>query len=436
VTTAHALDERICALFTGLELNDDLYAYGLNTRIRPDTSATDLERIVDARREFRRRLVAAGRDNLLTPFAFDRFNDQATLGENLRFGVVSRERQPTLEGRAANPFVSAILAAEALELPLAEIGAGIAETSVELFAELPAGHALFDRFSMVKAADLEIYTAIVQDVARLGLEQLPQPGRNRLIALAFDYIEPRHRLGLVTDDLKARILRARRSIVRYLPQEYAGDIEFYDPDRVTMAAPLRDNLLFGRISQNIANADRSVTDMLTELLRELDLDRIIYAHGLDFDVGPRGSALFAQQRAAIAIARALVRQPSILVLEDALRAYPTARRHHVMAAIRAAMVDGTVIASLEDDDALESFDGLVTFDGPRPTVERAPVGAPRSGAGDHAALGTNGGPGTPDGATDAAVDDGAYAVPPERVTGETEPSPGGHMRAEPLERQS
>ena len=61
--------------------------------------------------------------------------------------------------------------------------------------------------------------------------------------------------GLVDPLFKARTLRARASFRRYLPLHYADDIEFYDPDRYMKAAPIRDNILFGRIGYGIANAE-------------------------------------------------------------------------------------------------------------------------------------------------------------------------------------
>ena len=59
---------------------------------------------------------------------------------------------------------------------------------------------------------------------------LPESAIDELISLALGYIEPRHRLGLVTPELEQRILRARQSFRDYLPQEYVDEIEFYDPN--------------------------------------------------------------------------------------------------------------------------------------------------------------------------------------------------------------
>jgi putative ABC transport system ATP-binding protein len=45
------------------------------------------------------------------------------------------------------PYAHAILKAEALVEPLAEVGGRIVATVVEIFAGLPQGHALFERYS-------------------------------------------------------------------------------------------------------------------------------------------------------------------------------------------------------------------------------------------------------------------------------------------------
>ena len=73
----------------------------------------------------------------------------------------------------------------------------------------------------------------------------------RSSALSFAYIEPRHRFGLLTDDLMAKIVDARGRFYEGLPEAICkGAIEPYDPERYTAAASVMDNVLFGRIGHN------------------------------------------------------------------------------------------------------------------------------------------------------------------------------------------
>ena len=100
-------------------------------------------------------------DRLIEPFEFERFNPHATLGENIIFGIVAGARLVGPE-RTADRYFRSIIAVEALTDPLVDIGLRIAENTVEVFADLPSGHPLFERFSMIRSSDLDMYASIVE----------------------------------------------------------------------------------------------------------------------------------------------------------------------------------------------------------------------------------------------------------------------------------
>jgi len=396
------LDRVIVDWLKTVGLERDLYQFGLQGRLRPDTDQDTRDRVVEARKAIRTRLVAEGLETLVEPFDPARFNTHATIGENLMFGVIAGERLAD-RGRASDPFFRAIIAAEALEEPLIEIGLAIAENSVEIFSDLPSGHPLFDRFSMVKSNELEEFAELVELYrSRDAAVSFPEAGRDRFMTLALDYIEPRHRLGLLTPTLERRILRARESFRRFLPGDYSRDIEFYDPERVSMAAPIRDNFLFGRVAQNIANAETRVGTFLASALDELELEDVVYTLGLDFDVGPQGRELFATQRAGISFARSLIRHPDILVFEDALRAYQPDAASQLRATIRDRCRAQTLIMTCDDIADGDTFDATIRFDGAVARVELTP----RTDGDRHAAR-ANG----PSAGTETPVRDGDDAAP-------------------------
>lgn len=351
---------------TGLMPN--LYGFGLNGLLPPDADDELKGRVVEARHEIRESLATANLDRLIQPFEFEKYNPQSTIGENLVFGVVAGER---LAGnhRTANPFFRSIVTAEALLDPLAEIGLRIAENSVEVFSDLPSGHPLFERFSMIRASDLEDYAELVEASRALSPSgRLSDTGMNKLIELALGYIEPRHRLGLMTDELQSRVLRARNSFKAYLPQDYSSEIEFYDPDAFMTAAPIRDNLLFGRVAQNIANAESRVAAFLKDALPGLNMDGLVYSLGLDYDVGPRGQSLFAAQRASVSLARALIRKPQILILEDAFKEYGEEDAAEILAKVAGRMAGASMIVTAPVYPTACRFDMCVQVEGARVSV--------------------------------------------------------------------
>jgi putative ABC transport system ATP-binding protein len=347
-------------------LGPEVYRLGLLGRIdvrrEPETAA----RLLEARAEIAKRLSSTGgMKQLVVPFDPEAFNTQATIAENLLFGLATSERFS--DGKlAVDDYARSILEAEALLLPLARIGLRMAETVMEVFADLPPGHPLFERFSFIRQDELQDFQRIVEQAHIVrSLQHLPMSATARLIGLALSYVEPRHRLRLVDAGVQNRIIRARRSFKAFLPQAFAADVEFYDPARYSAAASIRDNLLFGRITHGIANAEMRVQEILNKTLQELDLERVLYRLGLDFDVGPGGKQLFAPQKASIALARGLIARPQTLVIDGALSAFGAGDAQLILAGLRTGMAERSLIVTLGSAADAEDFDMTLAFEGAR-----------------------------------------------------------------------
>lgn len=348
---------------TGLE--SAIYNFGLLGKLSSDTAPDILARIVDARQVVREHLGEQNLLNVIEPFDPDKFNRNASLGENLVFGVAASNRL-SARGLASDRFFRAIISAEGLEKPLAELGLNIAETTIETFAGLPPGHPLFERYALIQSNDLDEYSEILErSQARDSATRLSRNDYDRLISLALGYIEPRHRLSLIDPALEQRVLRARKSFKQFLPQEYEPEIEFYDPDRVILAAPIRDNLLFGRVAYGISNSEQKVASVLKSTLTELGLLDVVYRLGLDYDVGPGGKLLFAPQRVSVNLARCLVRQPDTLIVDGGLSDFSASETQTLIAQLQDAMRGRTLIVALADRSLAKGFDRVIEFDGVR-----------------------------------------------------------------------
>lgn len=356
-------------------LDADIYNFGFLGRLRPDTDEATLEAIVRARSVVRQKLSDQDMLNLIEPFEPTHYNKNATIGENLVFGLPSGSHlagrnlatDPLLRATlSADPYFRAILSAEALEQPLVEIGLQIAQTTIETFAELPPGHPLFERYGLIQSSELDEYIEVLERAKSRDFQhRLSHDDHNRLIALALAYVEPQHRLNLVKPDLQSRILRARKSFNRYLPGNYAIEIEFYKPDKVMMAAPIRDNLLFGRIAYGVANSERKVSGVLKQTLDELNLTEMVYQLGLDYDVGPGGKLLFAPQRTAVSIARCLIRRPGILIIDGGLSDFSSRDAALIIQNLRKEMDGRTLIMSFTNPEMAKGFDQVIRFEGIR-----------------------------------------------------------------------
>jgi putative ABC transport system ATP-binding protein len=208
-----------------------------------------------------------------------------------------------------------VLQAESLEEPLAEIGARIVNTLVEIFAGMAQGQALFARYGFDGDLDLEKLNELAEALRRHDMRGPLDPETQReVMGLALRYIEPKHRLNLLDAALQRRILRARHTFKTYLPAESAEEVEFYDPEDVIHGASVRDNLFFGRLGFG-ADAGEKVAEIVRSALTRAGLDAAAYRLGLDTDVGPRGRYLPLRLRLMVPLAQALIKRPDILVLD-------------------------------------------------------------------------------------------------------------------------
>jgi putative ABC transport system ATP-binding protein len=371
-----ALKERIVGLLPQVELEDDIYQFGLRGRVDPDEQPEVAARFLEARAAIHRRLQEPGISHLVEQFDPARYNRNMTVAENLLFGT-PRGAVFDFAALRDNRILADVIAAEGLKPALMAMGAKIAETMVELFADLPPGHPFFEQFSFVSADDLPLVQQLLNRVQRSGLENASPADQQRLVAITFPYIEARHRLGLIEADLEARLLSARRRFADTLPEEYRDYIEFFDPQRYNAAATVQDNMLFGRLVYGKAQAAQRIHRLLLDVVSELGLKSAVLAVGLEHGVGTGGRRLTQSQRQKVALVRALVRRPRILILNNALAPFEAAVQTRIVKALRNEMKDRCLIL-IADNAALCSImdrvavmrDGRVIEQGPLDRLAR------------------------------------------------------------------
>ncbi|MBI3506781.1 MAG: ATP-binding cassette domain-containing protein [Proteobacteria bacterium] len=360
--------DRVAAeLLTRVDLAEDVFQLGLRGRIDPKKKKSVAEAILAARAAFRQRLSGAQADpalkGLVETFDPDRYNDNATLGENLLFGT---PLDPSFDGDALStqPDFLAVLRANALDTELVAMGRNLAETMIELFAGLPAGHEFFDRFSFIAADDLPVYQAILSRTVPLPDGTLPgmdADDRARLLSLPLKLVDARHRLGLIDKEFKARALATRKALQAGLPAAARAKIAFFDPERYNAAASIQDNILFGRVAYGQAKAQATVGQSIREVLDTLALRERVFEIGLDFQTGVAGARLSAPQRQKLAIARALAKRPDLLVMNDAIAALDRSAQARVLDAVLAASRGTTLVWATQDAAAVPHFARALVF---------------------------------------------------------------------------
>ena len=342
------------------DMEDDVYQLGLRGRLDPEKRPEAAARLLEARGRLEARLAEESYRGLVEPFDRNAYNSNATVGENLLFGTPVGEAFD-LDRLPENAYVMKVLAKVNLIDDFLSIGHEVAQTMVELFADLPPDHEYFGQFSFISLDDLPEFQSLLRKVARDGLESLEDAERLMFMALPFKLAPARHRLGLIDNSMQERLLEARRAFAEDLPEALARSVEFFDRDRYNAASSLQDNILFGKLAYGRAQAQVKIGNLISEVIESLDLRSVVVEVGLDFEVGIGGARLSTAQRQKTAIARAVLKRPQLMVLSEATAALDGSAQTTILNNIREEFRDRTVIWAMHRPSQARDFDQVLAM---------------------------------------------------------------------------
>nr|WP_232482972.1 type I secretion system permease/ATPase [Halomonas alkaliphila] len=189
-------------------------------------------------------------------------------------------------------------------------------------------------------------------------------GKSSLNKLVLGFYQPTSGAVLVdgVDIRQLDPLQLRRHI-GYVPQ----DVSLF-------AGTLRDNIVAG------GGNDRVDDEALLRAIEIAGLDSLVNSHpkGVDLEVGERGQALSGGQKQAVAIARAVVQDPPILLLDEPTSSMDNASEETFKANLTSVAPGKTILVVTHRTSLLSLVDriivmdaGKVVADGPRDTVVEA-----------------------------------------------------------------
>ena len=292
-------------------MDEELFAFGLASRGNVPSELESL--VLEARARLRDRVRSPDLAPLIELFDNERYFENATVAENLLFGTpIDPAFAP--ERLAANAEVRKLLDDMGLTADLENAGIEVARLMLELFADEPPDSPLFAEYSFISPEDLDDFRVLLRRLDDKGRGALPARSHEMLLSLPLKLVAARHRMGIPDEAMQQRLVAARHEFRRRFADR--GVVEFADPSRFSTVISIRDNILYGRPVYEQARAPERLTELVREVAREVGMETALIRRGLDFEVGASGARLSYSQKQRLAIARALMKNPDLLVLDE------------------------------------------------------------------------------------------------------------------------
>lgn len=138
--------------------------------------------------------------------------------------------------------------------------------------------------------------------------------------------------------------------------EILGWIGYVPQEPVLFSRTIRENILFGQTDAGERELERALE------LASFRKDAAFLPEGLETLVGEKGVALSGGQKQRVSIARALIADPEILILDDALSAVDAKTEAEIIAGIRSERAGRTTIIATHRLSAVQHADWIVVLD--------------------------------------------------------------------------
>jgi ATP-binding cassette subfamily B protein len=178
-------------------------------------------------------------------------------------------------------------------------------------------------------------------------------GKTSIVNLIARVYDPQEGRVLVDGvDVRRIPLAVLRRSIGYVPQ-----------DTFLFSTSLKENVAFGVDEPDPAKIEEAVE--MARLSKDLDQ----FPAGLDTVIGERGVTLSGGQKQRTALARAIMRDPSILILDDAMSSVDTHTQSQILAGLRHVLKGRTSIIIAQRISTVKDADHILVLDEGR-IVER------------------------------------------------------------------
>ncbi|WP_083545524.1 ABC transporter transmembrane domain-containing protein [Sulfitobacter alexandrii] len=335
------------SLVRGMGIEDTLLRRATDLRLYPDAHPHLAAALVELRGPVAERIATAGLSAQVGFFDPQTYTTTMPLAENLLFATPRVPVTATLLAQQTD--FMALLDQLQLEADLLNLAADLVELLRQIFGHDGTDHPLFRKLGL----DPKTYGAALDLLPRHRRnEPLDPEQKARLLAVPF--VIPAEKIGTAFPDIIDRVLEMRAQHGAALRDSMAG--VFLPLDR---AAPIEgmtvlENALFGKLPEG-SDSD-AVQGLVMDLLREEGLDSAVLRLLFDLPLTLGGANLSAQLSEPLALSRAAIKRPDILILDNVLASYGADQRSGLHDRLRALLPETTIVCLASGFDEAEVFD--------------------------------------------------------------------------------
>jgi ABC-type multidrug transport system fused ATPase/permease subunit len=349
------LDEKI-EIIQQTGIFPDILRFGLNSVLDRTGYPQLIKPLIRVRKKLSRRLDP----HLLEYVEFfdkQKYLSHSSLAKNLTFGFANDESY-NQENLSQNRFFMVFLNETGLTKPLLEFGAALCIQNIDILGSLPPDRSFFEQ-SPIQSEELEVYKILAGQLIKTAPDRLTPAEQRILLNLALRFIPGRHKMLALPTELQRKILAARITFRHRMTTEATGTYSFYRKNEYIHSHTILNNLFFGRLKTANPQIQDRINEQIVQLLIEENLLESIVEIGLQFQVGSKGDRLSGGQRQKLAIARAFLKKPKIMILDEATSALDNNSQARIQRLLDTRLKGRTtLIAVVHRLDIIKSYDKI------------------------------------------------------------------------------
>lgn len=316
-------------------------------------------------------------DRAVEPFHVDRFMRHQSVYRNILFGDPVGE-DFRLRNLPQNREFLRFLGKRGLYGDLMDFGEGLVRSLMAKYPDLASGDPPVKE-GLVPEDRVDDFRDLCDRVKIRPVRKLSREEKALVLALVLRYVPARHNLVEVSGGFEAAVVEGRHRFMQEVggvalaacgleagndevfDQPEKGGVVFYCPTAYLYSASPMNNLVFGTPIAEKGEIPAWITRAARNLLEEEGLSARVAAWGLSFQVGSHGDRLSGGQRQKIALARALLKKPRILILDEATASLDNQSQARVQDHFDRNLEGTTILAVVHRLDLAPAYDKIAVM---------------------------------------------------------------------------